>query len=69
MLSISQIEKKYHIVVCPDNFWNPLSNRMEKRYKMFTLDGCPWENGLSYKGLLKECEMYKNLFLKIKENL
>ena len=66
MASLVQFEKKYGIFIEDDSYWNPLWNRFVKQYKIYTADGCKWENGLSYKSLLKEIRENKEFFLKIK---
>lgn len=64
---ITRLETKYGIKVVLDTIYNPLSGRTLKRYKIYTADGCPWDKGLSYQRLLKECTIYGETFLKIKK--
>lgn len=63
---IERLEQKYGIKVRDDSFWNPVSQRYVKRYRIYTADGCPWENGLSYRGLFKECRECGESMLSIK---
>ena len=62
---IREIEKKYGIGIVDDSFWNPLKQKFYKRYKIYTADGCLWENGLSYRGLQAECRKYGKTFTDI----
>ena len=62
---IENLERKYGIRIRDDSFWHPFKQKYFKRYKIFTADGCPWTNGLTYKGLLAECKEYGEEFLKI----
>lgn len=64
---IEKLEKKYHIHIRDDSFYDPFTNRHLTRYKIFTADGCNWENGLSYRGLLKECREHGRTFINIYE--
>lgn len=34
---------------------------------MYSADGCPWENGLTLKGLQAECKTWADALLEIKE--
>ena len=58
MTTIERLEKKYHIVIRDDSYFHPLRGRFYKRYKIFTADGCQWENGLSLDSLKEECKKY-----------
>lgn len=62
---IEKMEEKYGIRIVDDSFVHPLTGRFYKRYKIYTADGCPWENGLSFRGLQAECRQHGNTFLKI----
>lgn len=66
---IENLKKKYHIHIVDDSFWHPMYGKYIKRYKIYTADGCPWENGLSYKSLLAECKKYGDTFLAIAANV
>lgn len=65
-MSILEMEQKYGIAIVDDSYWHPLQHRFVKQYRIYTADGCQWENGLSYKSLLKEVKENKEFFLKIK---
>ena len=56
MYTIDRLEKKYGIKVVED-FVSAISGK--QLYKMYSADGCPWENGLSLKGLREECEEWE----------
>lgn len=64
---IEKMEQKFGIRIRDDSFWDPVKQRFLKRYKIYTADGCPWENGLSFRGLQAECRKYGNTFSKIAE--
>lgn len=69
MTVIERLEKKYGIKVVDDSFFDPLSGRYVKRYKMYSADGCPWENGLTIKGLQAECREWGKALLEIKASV
>lgn len=62
---IKKMEKKYGIRIADDSFYNPMTGKYSKRYRIYTADGCPWENGLSYRGLQAECREYGDTFKRI----
>ena len=66
MYGFKGLEKKYGIKVVDDSFYSPLSGRFVKCYKMYSADGCPWENGLSREGVKRECEKWAKELLEIK---
>ena len=68
MRGIRYLEEKYGITVTNDSFINPLTGKYQKRYKIYTADGCLWENGLTYRGLQQEIKASANIFLQIKAN-
>ena len=64
-MSKSQIESKWGVKVVLD-FKKGNSNY----YKIYTADGCPWENGLrSMIGVEAECRRYSSHILHIKESV
>ena len=66
MTTIERLEKKYGIKVRKDFFsWE--SNK--QLYKMYSADGCPWENGLTLKGLGEECKRWGKELLEIKQGV
>ena len=69
MKGFIRLEKKYGIKVFKDEIYNPFTGRMKMRYKIYSADGCPWENGLTKAGVKKECEKYGEKLLKIKERM
>lgn len=68
MKGIKRLEEKYGIKVVDDSFYNPFTKKWHKLYKIYTADGCPWENGLTYRGLQQEIKVSGNIFLQIKAN-
>ena len=63
----TQIEKKYGVKVVDDSFYNPIKNKYTKSYKIYSADGCPWENGLrTLKAVEAECKHYERQLLSIK---
>jgi len=66
---IDRMEKKYGIVIRDDTFWSPLKRKYIKCYRIYTADGCPWENGLTYRGLQTECKNYGDTFKEIKRKV
>jgi len=68
MRGIKRLEDKYGIKVVDDSFYNPLTKKWYKLYKMYSADGCPWENGMTYNELQAECKKNAKALLEIKEN-
>lgn len=64
---IKRLEEKYGIKVVGDSFYNPLTKEYHKLYKMYSANGCWWDNGLTYNELQAECEKNTEVLLKIKE--
>lgn len=63
----AQIEKKYGVRIADDSFYNPMRNKYTKAYKIYSADGCPWENGLrTLKAVETECKYYEKQLLSIK---
>ena len=62
---IKKMEEKYGIKIRDDSFYNPFKGKFIKRYKIFTADGCPWVNGLTFRGLQAECREYGEEFKRI----
>lgn len=69
MTIIKRLEKKYEVKIMDDSFYHPLTGKYHKRYKVYSADGCLWENGLTLKGLRAECKTWNDALLKIKENV
>lgn len=69
MKGFIRLEKKYGIKVVEDEIYNPLTGHTLMRYKIYSADGCPWENGLTREGVKKECEIWGERLLKIKEGI
>ena len=59
---IKRMEQKYGIRIRDDSFYNPRTGKTQKRYKIYTADGCPWENGLTFRGLQAECREFGETF-------
>ena len=66
MTTIERLEKKYGIRVRKD-FYSRESRK--QLYKMYSADGCPWENGLTLKGLREECRTWEKELLQIKQGV
>ncbi len=66
MTTIERLEKKYGIKVREDYYdW-----RIGKqRYRFCNADGCPWENGMTLKGLREECKRWDEALLEIKRGV
>lgn len=69
MYGFKGLEKKYGIKVRDDSYYSPLSGRFVKQYKMYSADGCPWENGLSREGVKRECEKWADALIDIKNTI
>lgn len=64
-----QLELKYGVHIEDDSYYNPLYGKFVKAYRMYTLDGCLWENGMhTIKDVEKQCKLYAPALLKIKNN-
>lgn len=66
--AVRKMEIKYGINIVDDSFFDPWTNKYNKRYKIYTADGCSWENGLTFRGLQAECKKYGDAFIEIAEN-
>lgn len=63
----AQIENKYGVRIADDSFYHPLKGRFVKQYRMYSADGCPWENGLrTLKDVENECKQWAEALLRIK---
>ena len=61
-----QIEKKYGIKIADDSYYS-MAGKFVKAYKIYSADGCPWENGLrNLKEVEKECKQWEKQLLSIK---
>ena len=63
---IERLEKKYGIKIVDDSYWSPFSQKLLKRYKVYTADGCEWENNMTWKRLLTMIREDKPYLLEIK---
>lgn len=61
MRRIATLEKMYGVKIVKDFCYDG-----KQLYKMYSADGCPWENGLTLKGLNAECEAWSAALLDIK---
>ena len=69
-MTSAQLEKKYGIAIRDDSFYNVITHRWVKMYKIFSADGCQWENGLrTIKAVEAECKRYADALLNIKERV
>lgn len=66
---IDRLEKAYGVHILDDSYYSPSKNRFVKRYKIIAPDGCPWDNNLSYQGLLREIKEHRELFLAMKNTI
>ena len=62
------LRKKYGVRIAYDGVEWRNSKLPTTLYKIYTADGCQWENGLTYKGVLMECKKWAKSLLQIKEN-
>ena len=65
MTMIAKMEQKYGIAICDDSYYDPFTMRELKRYKIYTADGCQWENNLTFRGLQAECRQHGDTFKQI----
>ena len=69
MNGFKTLEKKYGVTVVSEGFhWNDSLGKRIETFKIYSADGCPWEKGLSRKGVRGECERWAKQLLVIKEN-
>ena len=62
-----QIEQKYGIHIADDSYYNPFKHKFIKMYRIYSADGCPWENGLkTIKDVERECKTWEREILAIK---
>ena len=71
MYGFKTLEKKYGIKVREDGIkidgYTNGSQKITTLYKIYSADGCPWENGLTRKQVKAECEQWSKELLKIKK--
>ena len=67
MKGFIRLEKKYGIRVVEDEIYNPFTGKSKMRYKMYSADGCLWENGLTKNGVKDECKQWSKALLDIKD--
>lgn len=69
MMSRAQIEKRWGVRIADDGpFWK--GQRLLKCYKIYSADGCQWENGLtSIKAVENECREWSDALLSIKRTV
>ena len=66
----STLEKKYGIYISDDSYYSSSygKGKMIKAYKFYTVDGCPWANGLrTLKDVEAECKEWEKEISDIKE--
>lgn len=66
---LERLQRTYGIIIRDEYVYNPSIGKSQKQYCIITADGCPWEKGLTYKGLLNEVKQYGRTFLKIKHSV
>lgn len=55
----AQIEKTYGVKIVDDSFYSYRKGRYQKAYKIYSADGCKWENGLhTIKAVETECKQW-----------
>ena len=63
----AQLEGKYGIKIADDSYIHPVNGRTVRAYKMFSADGCKWENGLrTLRAVEAECRQWEKQLLEIK---
>ena len=64
----AQIESTYGVKVRDDSYYNVRLGKVTKQYKIYSADGCKWENGLkTMKAVELECRRWEKELLSIKE--
>lgn len=63
------IEKKYGIHVVEDRIYNPLTGRTKMCYRIYTADGCHWENGLTREGVKEEVAKWGDAMMEIRDRV
>ena len=69
MKGFVRIEKKYGIRVCEDRIYNPLTGREKVCYKIYTADGCHWENGLTKEGVKAEVAKWGDAMIEMRDKV
>lgn len=69
MMSRAQIEKRWGVRIVDDEpYWR--GERLLPLYKIYSADGCTWENGLtSIKAVENECREWSDALLSIKKEV
>ena len=63
-----QIEKMFNVRIVDDSYFNSVSCKYVKAYKIYSADGCCWEKGLrTLKAVKAECEQWQTALSNIAE--
>ena len=63
----TQLENKYGVRIADDSYYSPLKGKFVRQYRMYSADGCQWENGLrTLKDVETECKQWAEALLGIK---
>lgn len=64
-----QIEKRWGVSIVDDSYYDWNCEHV-KYYKIYSADGCPWENGLrTLKAVERECREWNDTLLSIKREV
>ena len=70
MTTAERLYKVYGVTIVKDIHWNPLKGRFVKSYKMYSADGCPWDNGKpTLKACVDECKSWGGRLKAIKRQV
>lgn len=51
--TIKNLEKRYHVVITRDTFFDPLSRRECEDFHIYSKDGCCWDKVIGYRSLIR----------------
>lgn len=51
--TIKNLEKRYHVHITRDTFWNPLTQQEQEDFHIYTMDGCCWDKVIGYRSLIR----------------
>ena len=50
--TIKMLEKRYHVHIDRDTFFDPLWRRECEDFKVYSMDGCCWDKVIGYRSLI-----------------
>ena len=51
--TIKKLEKRYHVVITRETFFDPLYRRECEDFHIYSKDGCCWDKVIGYRSLIR----------------